>query len=143
MNGTIKDDIEILKKFDAEVKGIIDFIKLQDLELHGDYYGSVTSGKHWLEMLVFYDKISGSKKVLFIGYRISCNNHYQNLIDMPGSVSFLVHVVKNEILTWRDPGLPMNKDIVVTRAFNKQVDLIKVHGSETERERDNAIYVVC
>ncbi|CAJ0840112.1 8416_t:CDS:2 [Entrophospora sp. SA101] len=45
MNGTIKDDIEVLKKFDAEVKGIIDFIKLQDLELHDDYYGSVTSGK--------------------------------------------------------------------------------------------------
>ncbi|CAJ0756478.1 15166_t:CDS:1, partial [Entrophospora sp. SA101] len=38
-------DIEVLKKFDAEVKGIIDFIKLQDLELHDDYYGSVTSGK--------------------------------------------------------------------------------------------------
>nr|CAG8506898.1 5595_t:CDS:1 [Entrophospora candida]CAG8585288.1 16034_t:CDS:1 [Entrophospora candida] len=37
------------EKFDAEVKGIVDFIKLQDklqdLELYGDYYGNDTSGK--------------------------------------------------------------------------------------------------
>ncbi|CAH1760346.1 14462_t:CDS:2 [Entrophospora sp. SA101] len=116
MNGTIKDDIEVLKKFDAEVKGIIDFIKLQDLELHDDYYGSVTSGKDTELVAITTIKIS-----------LTC-------LDRLDSVSFLVHVVKNEILTWRDPELPMNKDIV-TRAFNKQVELIKVHGSETERER--------